>query len=296
MTQIKRTAVQELPPLQDSDCIYAIERKKSEFSFPIHYHSQYEINYVENASGARRIVGDSIEEIGDYDLVLISGENLEHSWQTHNCTTQNIREITIQFSKDWLESGTLSKKQFHSIQKMFEDGRNGLLFPLSTILKTRSLLNSLIAEQNGFYSVITFMSLLYELSISKNTRMLASTSFAQTENTIMSRRILAVDQYLRDNYSQEVRLNDMARLVNMSEVSFSRFFMLRTGRNFTDYLTNIRIGHVARLLVDSNKTISEICYECGYNNLSNFNRIFKKIKGYSPTEFRRMYQKKQVIF
>ena len=285
----------EITPLSDADCIYVIERRKEEFTFPIHTHLAFEINYIENAAGAQRIVGDSIEPVSKYDLVLITNQSLEHAWYTHNCTTKNIREITIQFSGDWFSDKFLEKNQFLSIKKMFEEGRKGLVFSLSTILKVRPLLNSLTCEEEGFYSVITFLSLLYELSIASDSRTLASSSFAQVDNSIMSRRVKQVDAYLKENYAKNITLGEVAKMANMSEVAFSRFFSQHAGRSFTDYLTDIRIGKIMRLLVDSNKTIAEICYECGYNNISNFNRIFKKNKGCSPREFRETYRKKQVL-
>ncbi len=286
----------EITPLSEADCLYVIERNKNEFNFPIHTHREFELNYVENAAGAQRIVGDSIEEIGDYELVLIANASLEHGWQNGRLPKgRNIREITIQFSDDWLSDKLLSKNQFHSIRTMLQQGGKGLSFPLSTILGVRSLLNSLTNEGKGFYMVTTFLTLLYELSVSEGARTLASTAFARADNDIQSRRIRAVDSWLRKNFNSDVKLSEAAALANMSETAFSRFFSLHTGKSFTDYLIDIRMGNAARMLVDTNRTIAEICYGCGYNNVSNFNRIFRRVKGCTPSEFREMYHKKQVI-
>ena len=290
------SVLHEITPLSEADCLYVIERNKTEFNFPIHTHREFELNYVENAAGAKRVVGDSIEEIGDYELVLIANESLEHGWQNGNLPQgKNIREITIQFSGDWLSDKLLSKNQFHSIRTMLQLGSKGLAFPMSTILGVRSLLNSLTNERKGFYMVTAFLTLLYELSLSESAYTLASTAFAQSDNYIQSRRIRAVDAYLRNNYNREIKLSEAAGLANMSETAFSRFFCQHTGKSFTDYLMDIRIGNAARLLVDTSKTVAEICYECGYNNMSNFNRIFQRKKGCTPSEFREMYHKKQVI-
>ena len=289
------SVLHEITPLSEADCIYVIERKKAEFNYPIHTHREFELNYIENAAGAQRVVGDSIEEISDYELVLISSGNLEHGWQNHHLVPGNIREITIQFSDDWLSEKLLDKNQFHSIQTMFQNGCKGLSFSLATILRVRPLLNSLTCELQGFYLVITFLTLLYELSISRDTRTLASNAFAHVDNNIQSRRIRLADAYLQQNFARNVMLGEVAHLVNMSEVAFSRFFSQHTGKSFTEYLIDIRIGKVARLLIDTNKTIAEICYECGYNNMSNFNRLFRRKKGCTPREFRDMYRKKQVI-
>lgn len=291
----KNTVLHEITPLSESDCLYVIERKKVDFNYPIHTHKEFEINYIENAKGAQRIVGDSIEEIGDYELIMISNENLEHGWRNHRLIPGNIREVTIQFSGDWLSERLLGKDQFTSINDMLKNGNKGLCFSLSSILKIRSLINSLTCEEKGFYSVMTFLSLLYEMSLARDTRTLSSSCFANADTNVQSRRIRLVDEYIKKNYSRDLTLNEVAKLANMSEGAFSRFFSQHAGRSFTDYLIDIRIGMVTRMLIDTNKTVAEICYECGYNNISNFNRIFKKKKGRTPQEFREMYSKKKTI-
>ncbi|MEG0808301.1 MAG: AraC family transcriptional regulator [Alistipes sp.] len=286
----------ELTPLSEQDCLYVIERKKREFTFPIHTHREYELNYIENAAGAQRIVGDSVEMIGKYDLVLITGENLEHAWQTHKCVSKEIREITIQFAPDLLNEEMLQKNQFQSIRKMFDNARQGVAFPLSTIIMVRSLLTALTSEEQGFYSHINFLALMHELSLCPNPQVLSSSSFARSDQGTESERIKKIDAYLQQHYSDKILLEEVAALVTMNPVAFSRFFHLRSGKNFTDYVTDLRIGHVIRLLVDSNHTIAEICYSCGFNNISNFNRIFRKKKGCTPNEFREIYKKKRMIF
>ena len=143
----------------------------------------YELNYVENARGVRRVVGDSVEEIGDYDLVLITGKDLEHTWQNWNCQSGDIKEITIQFSSDLFIRNFIDKNQFRTIKEMIEKAQKGITFPLSTILKIRPLLRSLSHEEQGFYAVLTFLTILYELSVSNDIRTLSSSSFAQAEQT-----------------------------------------------------------------------------------------------------------------
>lgn len=107
----------EIPLLSEKDCFHIVERHKSEFTYPLHQHKEYELNFIENGSGVRRIVGDSVEEISDYELVLIGGENLEHVWEQGNCKSKDIREITIQFSQDIFSGELLSRNQFASDRK-----------------------------------------------------------------------------------------------------------------------------------------------------------------------------------
>lgn len=287
--------IREITPLSDKDCFYIAERYKKEFTYPIHNHQEFELNFTEKASGVRRIVGDSVEVIGDYDLVLITGKDLEHVWEQHECHSEQIREITIQFSSDLFFKSFINKNQFDSIRKMLEEAQKGLSFPMSAILKVYHLLDSLASEKEGFYAVINFLTILYELSLCNDAHTLSSSSFAKISVHSDSRRVQKVQDYINEHYKEEIRLTQLADMVGMTPVSFSRFFKLRTGKNLSDYIIDIRLGYSIRLLVDSTQSVAEICYECGFNNLSNFNRIFKKKKGCSPKDFRDNYRKKKIV-
>lgn len=288
--------IHEITPLSDKDCFYIAERYKTEFTYPIHNHAEFELNFTEKAAGVRRIVGDSVEVIGDYDLVLITGKELEHVWEQHECCSKEIREITIQFSSDLFFKNFINKNQFDSIREMLERAQKGLSFPMPAILKVYSMLDTLASEKQGFYAVVKFLTILYELSLYVDkAHTLSSSSFAKIGIHADSRRVQKVQEYINAHYKEEVRLNQLADMVGMTPVSFSRFFKLRTGRNLSDYIIDIRLGFATRLLVDSTMSIAEICYDCGFNNLSNFNRIFKKKKECSPKEFRENYRKKKKL-
>ena len=285
--------IREITPLSDKDCFYIAERHKTEFTYPIHNHAEFELNFCEKAAGVRRIVGDSAEVIGEYDLVLITGKDLEHVWEQNEC---NSKEITIQFSSDLFFKSFIHKNQFDSIRRMLERAQKGLCFPMSAILKVYSMLDTLASENQGFYAVLKFMTILYELSLfEEEARTLSSSSFAKIDIHSDSRRVQKIQEYINLHYKEEIRLNQLADMVGMTAVSFSRFFKLRTGKNLSDYLIDIRLGFASRLLVDSTMSVAEICYDCGFNNLSNFNRIFKKKKECSPKEFRENYRKKKKV-
>lgn len=284
--------IREITPLSENDCFYVANRHKTEFTFPLHSHPEYELTYVEKTSGIRRIVGDSVEMLDSYDLVLISSSNLEHAWEGSS-SVRSVREITIQFMPD-IFSGLLSKDQFKSISVLFEKAQCGVSFPMETIMKVYPLLDYIATHgSQSFSSVIKFMTMIYELSLCDDMRILSSSSFAKIEMKDRSRRILKVQKYIVGHYKEEIKLEDVAHIINMSPVAFSRFFKLRVGKTFSEYLTLIRIGYASRLIMDTNKTISEICYESGFNNISNFNRHFKKEKGCTPKEFREIYTKRE---
>lgn len=288
------SVLSEITGLSQKDCFYIVERHKSEFTYPLHQHHDCELNFIQNAPGVRRIVGDSVEEIGSLDLVLITGENLEHVWEQGRCTSKDIREITIQFSPDLLSTNLLDKNQFSRIHEMLEKAKHGLAFPTDAVLKVYHSLDTLASEKDGFIQFLSCLQLLYELSGYEG-KMLATSSFAQAPRDKESRRVLKVKEYINAHYTEEITLAEMADLVGMSPSSFSRFFKHHTARTLSSYLIDIRLGNAARALVDTSQNVSEICYSSGFNNLSNFNRIFKSKRGMSPRDFREMYKKKKVI-
>lgn len=279
--------LKEITPLTQSDCFTLFSRNKSEFDFPLHYHEEYELNFIRNAKGARRVVGDHLEEIDDLELVLV-GSNLQHAWFTHNCKSSEISEITVQFHKDLFDDKFLSRNQLNFIRNMLEKSSRGISFSKETIehLAPR-ILN--LNQRHGFDSMLELMSILHDLSTSRNMRMLSDASFNSNQAEQMSyhsRRIEKTLEYMNKNFDKQITLSDVARLANMSDVSFSRFFKQRTGNTFIDNQTQIRLGHASRMLIDTTQSVAEIAYHCGFNNISNFNRIFKKKKGCTPKEFR----------
>ena len=290
-----RRIIHEITPLMGKDVLYIADRHKKEFTYPIHNHSVYELNFVENAKGVRRIVGDSQEVIGDYDLCLITSPDLEHVWDQNECHSDDIREITVQFDFSMSDETLFGRNPYASITRMMQEAKKGLSFPLQAIMKVYGMLDTLSSVKDGFYAVQQFLTILYELSRCENARTLASSSYAKVTVEDDSRRILKVKNFISKNYMDELRLPELASLAGMSSSAFSRFFKLHTGRNISEYIIDLRLGYAARMLVDTAKSISEIGFDCGFNNLSNFNRIFKKKKGCSPSEFRESYHKTRII-
>lgn len=286
----------EITPLMENDALYIADRVKKEFSYPVHNHDVFELNFVEHAAGVRRIVGDSSEIIGDYDLVLITSPILEHVWEQHQCKSEEVREITIQFQFGMGDDDTFfGKTPFASIRRMMVEARKGLCFPMSAIMRVYDKLDTLSKVTDRFGALMQFLDILNTLSHCEGVRTLSSSSYAKVNIEDDSRRILKVKKYINDNYMYDLRLKTLADLAYMSESAFCRFFKLHTGRKLSEYIMDIRLGHATRMLVDTTETVAEISFKCGYNNMSNFNRIFKRKKGYSPTEFRNNYRKIKVI-
>jgi AraC-like DNA-binding protein len=291
---MKNNILKEITPLTNSDCFTTFSRTKTEFDFPLHYHEEFEINLIINANGAKRIIGDHMGEIDDVELVLV-GPNLPHCWITHNCKNKTISEITIQFHKDLMDEKFLRRNQLFYIKEMFEKARQGILFSNFT---TKLVQNRIVelANKQGFLSVLELMSVLHVLSTSNDMHLLSGATFSNINQSYNSRRVEKVIDYLNQHFDKPISLADVANLANMTEVSFSRFFKQHTGISFIDNLLEIRLGHASRLLIETHLPISQIAFNCGFNNISNFNRIFKKKKGSTPKEFREDYANINRVF
>lgn len=291
---MNNTVFREVTSLSDKDCFMIYSRIKN-FTFPLHSHPEYELNFIENGVGVTRVVGDSVEIIENLELTLIAKPNLEHGWFRSECKSSEVREITIQFHDDLFNDKFLYKNQFYSVKEMFEKGTHGITFSEDTILKVKDKLYALASEQNSGYSVLKLFEIIYDLSLG-TMRILCNNSLNYNENDYDNKRIKITYNYMLENFNKDIRLLDVAELVCMSENALSRFLKQKTGRNFMDSLNEIRIGQAARMLIDTNNTITEISYDCGFNNVSNFNRIFKKRKALTPGEFRETYKKLKHFF
>lgn len=279
--------LREITPLTQSDCFSLFSRSKRDFDFPLHFHEEFELNFIRNAGGAKRIIGDHVEEIGDTELVLV-GPNLQHGWFTHKCGGKLIKEITIQFHRDLFDEKFLQRNQMSFIRTLFQRSIRGVLFTNSTALSIMQRIKQL-PQKHGFDSVLELLSILHDLSTSRNIRTLSDASFNKETASYNSRRIEKIMAYVNNNFNQNISLNDAAKIAGMTDVSLSRFFKLRTGKTFVDTLNEVRLGHASRMLIDTTDSINEVAYKCGFNNMSNFNRIFKKKKDSTPKEFRHSY-------
>ena len=284
----------EVTPLSECDFLYVVDRTKDSFTFPVHRHAEFEINFVENCAGARRIVGDSIEEVGDFDLVIV-GHGVEHGWEQDKCTSNHIREITIQFPVDIFGNEMLRRTQMQSVKTLLENASKGVAYPMTSIMKIYSHIEDLLNAQSSCYQMMKLIEILHLLAIDPNGRQLSSSQNAGTHSTVSNTRLRKAQEYIAANYKGEIRLNHLAQMAGMSPSSFSRFFKLRTGRSISDYVIGIRLDVASRELMSTSTPIADICFNSGFNNVSNFNRIFKKNKGYTPKEFRQIYKRNKIL-
>lgn len=287
--QIMRESFTEITRLEPLDIFYVGERHKTYFEYPAHSHEGYELNFVENAAGATRTIGDSHETIGNLDLVLMTGSKLVHVWEQGTCPEQDIYEITIHIAPDTFRGALIDKRSFSSIRRMLERAQRGLAFPETAIRILREDIINLAHSNDSFASVIRLFNLLYRLSLVEDARELSSSSFINATETQEDERVRQVKDFIVENYMKDISLKDLADLVCMSPDSFSRFFHNKTGRTPTRYIIDYRLGVAARLLLKTKLSVAEIGYSCGFNTLSHFNRLFRDSKGCTPSEFRERF-------
>jgi AraC-like DNA-binding protein len=285
---MKTELLREITPLTQNDCFTIFYRTKSSFDFPLHCHEEFELNFIQGAAGAKRVIGDHTEEITDLELVLV-GPNLQHGWFNHRLKGKKIEEITIQFHRDLFDERFLHRNQLNLIRSMFELSLKGILFSRETTEAIMPRLKALM-QKHGFDSVLELMSILHDLSSSRNIRTLSDNAFNHKETlSYNSQRVEKIMSYINNNFDKNITLSDAAKLAGMTEVALSRFFKLRTGKTFVDTLNEVRLGNASRMLIDTTYSITDVAYKCGFHNISNFNRIFKKKKVCTPKEFRETY-------
>ena len=273
----------EIPPLSSLDSFLVFDRVKDEFDFPVHFHPEYEINFIENGKGVKRIMGDSIEEIDDIELVFV-GPNLYHAWETHKCKEKRIHEITIQCDGQLFDTSLLSRRIMRPIRDLFNRSTHGVVFSRKTAQDLAPRICGL-SKLDGMDYFLEILSILHDMATSRNQRIL-STYTVEKDKFEEDDKMKLVYEYIQKNYSNKITLEEVSQLASMSPVSFNRFIKRRTNKTFVNYLNDIRIGYAARNLVEKDLSVAEVAYKSGFNNIANFNRVFKSVKGTTPSSYR----------
>lgn len=276
--------LREPAQLSNEDCFLVVKNKKQSLTYPVHIHPEYELILLEGAKGAKRIVANSIEEIGDTDLILISG-NCPHTYYHPANNLQNVSVISIKFQPSIFES-VKNKRLFQSIERMTNEAKRGIVFSFEDYHSVAGVMDQIVHEDDEFSKFLKLIYMLYKLSESKDYRILGS-GLKYNEFDVNERLVIEkVFAFLHENYQYDVRVGEVATRFGMTEVSFTRMLKRHVNRTFIDLLTDIRLEYVSAQLIDTNDSISEICYRSGFTNISNFNRLFLKRKEMTPKAYR----------
>jgi AraC-like DNA-binding protein len=257
-----------------------------------HYHPELELVVVLKSEGTC-FVGDSIEKFAVNDIVLI-GENLPHMWLNDDDyfqmnSEQTAKAIAIHFKKDYLGIDFFKTPEMIHLLELFERARYGLKFlnvPIILIEEIQKML-----ELEGFEKTITFLQILNKLSKHKKTKKLSSQGFLNSFNATKSDTQDKIQAFIFKNFNKTISLDEVAQIAHMNTSAFSRYFKRVNKKPFSRYLSEIRIGYACKLLLENKFNIATICYESGFNNISNFNRQFKLIMNCTPSEYLKKHSK-----
>lgn len=254
-----------------------------------HYHAQYELLYISMSNGIR-FVGDNVSQFFPGELVLV-GPYLPHLWRNDlsyytEDDVNKVKTIVIKFTKDFIGEGTFNNPEFSDINNLLEQSKFGVSFGAEMSKNLNDELIGIIDLSPAAQS-IKLLDILYRLSLSDDKSVLSATDMRQytTDN---SHRIDTVLKYISDNYANYIGLDDVADIACMTTNSFCRFFKKMTNKSFTEFLNEVRIRNAARLLVQEDLPISEVCDMVGYKSVTNFNRQFKQIMDSTPKNYRQV--------
>ena len=252
-----------------------------------HYHDNYELSFITEGSG-KRIVADSIEEFQPGDLVLI-GRNLPHVWivdkEILSPTNRNLEMVFLQFSSDILSPELLALPEFKYVAKALNLSERGIRVTGQTLNEVSEIMLQLPFIKS-FERMLLFYKLMDIIGRSEAILPLASKDYINRRFTTKNKRISTIHEFLMKNYREEIDLNKIAQLVNMAEGSLCRFFKMQVGMTIFEYLNKIKIEFACKLLMDNSLSIMDVGLDSGFNNLSHFNKQFKKITGLPPKEYR----------
>ena len=252
-----------------------------------HYHPELELVLSLKSTGTR-FVGDSIKKFDEGDVVLI-GKNLPHMWLNDKSYFKQdndrvAEDIVIHFNKDFLGAEFLNSHEMKPISELLHTSRYGIKFssPDKKILKGIRKLNKLDV---GFDRTLKFIQVLNLLANHAEYELLTSEGFINSFRQNQNENLDKTYEYIFENFAEPISLNDVAEIANMNPSAFSRFFKRVNRKTFSRYLNEVRIGYACKQLIENKSKIATICYESGYNNISNFNRQFRTIKQMSPSEY-----------
>uniref|UniRef100_UPI004048E050 AraC family transcriptional regulator n=2 Tax=Roseivirga sp. TaxID=1964215 RepID=UPI004048E050 len=252
-----------------------------------HYHAALELVYIIKSEGTR-FVGDNIDRFEAGELILL-GSNLPHMYQNDEAYFKEGSKLraeahAIHFDPSFLKTSLLDVPEFREIHQLFERAKLGLKFSEETSKKVVHLISEL-EGLNSLERMIHFLSILSLLSKDKSTQTIANPGFVNHFEKMESPKLKKVYDYVMNNFQESIEVNHIADLVSMNKSSFCRYFKQTTQRTFTEFLNEVRIGFACKMLMEKQMSILEISYHSGYNNISHFNRQFRKKMQQSPTEY-----------
>lgn len=260
-----------------------------------HFHPELELTMIRKGKGIR-LVGDSLEEFDDGDIILL-GSNLPHMWRNYPVYFEkdshlHIEAVAIHFTENFWGNTFYSLPEMKPIRELFENARQGLKITGNIRNLVQQKMEEIILI-GGIKRIELLLHLLELIATSGSYERLSSIGFTNSYNLTNTDKINDIYVYTFNNFKERITINAIAEAVNLSPHSFCRYFKTRTLKTYWQFLSEIRVGYACKLLIENRLSIGQICYESGFNNLSNFNRCFKTTTGKTPLQYFKEYSNLQ---
>ncbi|MFD2933075.1 AraC family transcriptional regulator [Spirosoma flavum] len=293
---MKQPLRKDLEPVAASFIVKKLE--EPHFDPNWHFHPHYQLFLVEEGTGTR-FIGDSIKPFGPGDLVFL-GPNLPHLWRSDQVyfnrqsdwklSGLTTRGIVIYFTEDFLGNDFFEKQEMAPLRQLLYQARQGLEWTGHTRNRTETALHDLTTQSVGFERVISLLTLLNNLSRATDYRYLTSPGYTNTVKPAETDRMQLVHNYVLGHFPDDLSLDTIADLAGMTSPAFCRYFKARANKTFSEFVSEVRIGHACKLLMHGKLNITQISFESGFRTLSNFNRQFKDITGQTPSGYVKTYR------
>ncbi|RKR12061.1 LOW QUALITY PROTEIN: AraC family transcriptional regulator [Flavobacterium sp. 81] len=264
-------------------------REESFFQSPFHSHPEFELVYILESHG-KRIIGNSVESFEAGDMIFL-GDDIPHVWLNDEIFYKGINSLkakamVIYFSKDLFGNSFYELPEAQEVKKFLSQAVKGVSITGQTNAVVSKKMEK-IAQKEGFEVIMGLIEILFLLSKSKDLRFINDNSYISVDEDNKNDRLAEVFQYVKSNYKEEISLDEISKIANLTPTSFCRMFKAKTKKPFVEYLNEIRVSNACKYLIETDLGISEIAYECGYKTASNFNKLFKKLIGTTPKEYRK---------
>jgi AraC-like DNA-binding protein len=265
------------------------KREERFFQSPFHYHPELELVYVLESNG-KRIIGNSVEPFEAGDMIFL-GSNIPHVWLNDEMYYRGIgklkaKAIVIYFNKDIFGHLFYELNETKKIGTLFSNATRGISINGKTnILIAQKL--KLLLKRTDFDIIVGLFEILSILSDSKDLKFINTESYTPAEDNSKNDRLSIVFSHVKEHYMEDITLQSISKIAHLTPPSFCRLFKARTKKHFVEYLSEVRISNACRYLMESDRSISEVAYICGYKTVSNFNKLFKKITGLTPQAYKK---------
>lgn len=277
-----------IQPVQSSLFTSVIQKNNKEFEYPWHYHPEIELTYILAGQGVR-YVGNSMENFSDDDLVLV-GPNLPHCWINSTATPEPVSAVVTYLKPEFLDNAWMQSSEFEFIRQLLDLSIKGIKFHKEAGLRVKDRMQTMTGLP-PLEKLLLLLEVLNELSQSNHYHVLCEQGFDYDLNYTQNDRINTVYKYIEKHYREKISLVDIASQVNMTEETFSRFFSKSMKKSFFEFLNEYKINKACRLLIETDKQVTEVCYASGFESIPFFYRQFKKFKNCQPKNYRSNFKR-----